>query len=242
MVNLTDAFGVINIAGPNARKVIEKVTDADVSDSAFPYAGYRDFMINDTIPVRSMRLGFVGELSFELHVPSSYMQSLWDILMEAGKKFSIRHFGLEAQNVLRMEKAHLIIGSESEQRTTLHDVGLGFLWDRHKSDARTVGAVALQQTENQQDRFKLVGFKLEDPSRPPKDGSLIVDSRIRGYVCIARHSFSLKEPVGLALVDAPLAVDGTRLQIYEDECNGQHLFATVVPTPFYDPEGQRLRM
>jgi sarcosine oxidase subunit alpha len=242
MVNLTDAFGVINIAGPNARKVLEKVTDADVSDAAFPYAGYREFLINDAIPVRSMRLGFVGELSFELHVPASYMQSLWDVISKAGRKLGIRNFGLEAQNVLRMEKAHLIIGSESEQRTTLHDVGLGFLWDRNKSEAKTVGAVALRQTENQEGHFKLVGFKMEDPARPPKDGSIIVDNRIRGYVCIARHSFTLKEPVGLALVEAHLAEEGTRLQIYEDECNGEHIYATVVPTPFYDPEGKRLKM
>ncbi|MGD8300814.1 MAG: FAD-dependent oxidoreductase [Desulfobacterales bacterium] len=242
IVNLTDAFGVINIAGPNARKVLAKVTDADVSDAAFPYAGYREFMIKDAIPVRSMRLGFVGELSFELHVPASYMQTLWDVISKAGKKWGIRHFGLEAQNVLRMEKSHLIIGSESEQRTTLHDVGLGFLWDRNKSEAKTVGAVALRQTENQEGRFKLVGFKMEDPARPPKDGSIIVDNRIRGYVCVARHSFTLQEPIGLALVEAQLAEEGTRLQIYEDECKGQHIYATVVSTPFYDPEGKRLRM
>jgi sarcosine oxidase subunit alpha len=242
MVNLTDAFGVINLAGPNARKVLEKVTDADVSNDAFPFAGYREFMIQNTIPVRSMRLGFVGELSYELHVPSSYMQALWDLLAEVGKEFDIRNFGLEAQNVLRMEKCHLIIGSESEQRTTLHDVGLGFLWDRNKPEAKTIGAVALRQTEKQEGRLKLVGFKMEDPSRAPKDGSIIVDSTIRGYVCIARRSFTLQESVGLALVDAPLAKEGTRLQIYEDECNGQHLYAKVAPTPFYDPEGQRLRI
>ncbi|MGD2039132.1 MAG: glycine cleavage T C-terminal barrel domain-containing protein, partial [Desulfobacterales bacterium] len=113
---------------------------------------------------------------------------------------------------------------------------------RSKSDAKTVGAVALKQTENQEGRFKLVGFKMEDPSRVPKDGSVIVDSRIRGRVCIARHSFALKEPVGLALVEEPLAAEGTRLQIYEDECNGQHIYATVAPTPFYDPQGNRLNM
>jgi sarcosine oxidase subunit alpha len=242
MVNLTDAFGVINVAGPNARKVLEKVTDADVSNEAFPYAGYREFAIQNTIPVRSMRLGFVGELSYELHVPSSYMQALWELLAQSGQEFGMRNFGLEAQNVLRMEKCHLIIGSESEQRTTLHDVGLGFLWDRNKSEAKTIGAVALKQTEDQAERLKLVGFKMEDPSRVPKDGSIIVDSRIRGYVCIARRSFTLQESVGLALVDAPLAEEDTRLQIYEDECNGQHLYAAVAPTPFYDPEGERLRM
>ena len=242
MVNLTDAFGVINLAGPNARKVLAKVTDADVSNDAFPFAGYREFMIQNTIPVRSMRLGFVGELSYELHVPSSYMQALWDLLAEAGKEFDIRNFGLEAQNVLRMEKCHLIIGSESEQRTTLHDVGLGFLWDRNKPEAKTIGAVALRQTEKQDGRLKLAGFKMEDPARAPKDGSIIVDSAIRGYVCIARRSFTLQESVGLALVDAPLAKEGTRLQIYEDECKGQHIYAQVAPTPFYDPEGKRLKM
>jgi sarcosine oxidase subunit alpha len=242
MVNLTDAFGVVNLAGPNARKVLEKVTDADVSNNGYPYAGYREFMIRNAIPVRSMRLGFVGELSYELHVPSSYMQTLWDILAEAGAEFGIGNFGLEAQNTLRMEKCHLIIGSESEQRTTLHDVGLGFLWDRSKADAKTVGATALKHTENQEDRLKLVGFKMENTSRPPKDGAIIVDHTIRGYVCIARRSFTLKEAVGMALVDAPLAKAGTRLQIYEDECAGQHIYGKVVDTPFYDPQGERLRI
>ncbi len=242
MVNLTDTFGVINLAGPNSRKVLEKVTDADVSNEAFPYVGYREFLIKDTIPVRSMRLGFVGELSYEFHVPSSYMQALWEVLTEAGQEFGIRNFGLEAQNVLRMEKCHLIIGSESEQRTTLHDVGLGFLWNRNKPETKTVGTVALKQTEKQEGRLKLVGFKMENSSRAPKDGSIIVDNAIRGYVCIARHSFTLNEPVGLALVDAPLAAEGTRLQIYEDDCGGRHLYATVAPTPFYDPQGKRLKM
>ena len=242
LVNLTDAMGVINLAGPNARKVLEKIADTHVSSEAFPYAAYREFSIQNEIPVRSMRLGFVGELSYELHVPSSYMQTLWDMLVEAGKDFGIRNFGLEAQNVLRMEKGHLIIGAESEIRTTLHDVGLGFLWSRNKPDAKTVGAVALRQTERQAGRLKLVGFKTENPARAPKDGSIVVENDIKGYVCTARHSLTLNESVGLALVDASLAEEGRQLQIYEDECEGQLQMATVVPTPFYDPEGKRLKM
>ena len=242
MVNLTDAFGVINLAGPRAREVLEKITDADVSNSAFPFGGYREFKIIDRIPVRAMRLGFVGELSYELHVPASYMHSLWNTILEAGKNRNIQNFGLEAQNVLRMEKGHLIIGSESEQRTTLHDVGLGFLWDRKKPEAKTVGAPALQQTEHQQGRLKLVGFKMDDSDRAPKDGSLVVDGTIRGRICIARFSFTLNKVIGMALVDDQLASAGTRLSIYEDGCNGQLLNATVAPMPFYDPAGERLRM
>ena len=221
--------------------MLSKVIDADISNEAFPFAAYQEFTVLDTIPVRAMRLGFVGELSYELHVPSSWMETLWNTLCEAGKPFGITNFGLEAQNVLRMEKGHLIIGSESEQRTTLHDVGLGGLWNREKPIADTVGAVALQQTENQEKRLKLAGFKVKDTRTPPKDGSIVVDDRIRGHVCIARYSHTLEEVVGMALVEEPLNADETQLSIYEDECQGQLMSATVVPMPFYDPEGRRLR-
>ena len=242
MVNLTDAFGVINLAGPNARKVLEKIADTDLSNEAFPFVGYREFTLGKTIPIRAMRLGFVGELSYELHVPSSYMQSLWDLLDNAGEEFGIRNFGMEAQNVLRMEKGHIIIGSESEQRTTVHDVGLGFLWYRNKPEAKTVGAVALRRTEKQEDRLKLVGFKMEKTGQTPKDGSLVVDGKIRGYICISRYSYTLNESVGLALVDAPLSKEGSRLEIYEEGCGNRRTYARVIPTPFYDAEGKRLRL
>jgi sarcosine oxidase, subunit alpha len=241
IANLTDAYGVINIAGPIARAVLAKVTRAAVDNQAFPYMGYREFEAGG-VPVRALRLGFVGELSYELHVPSSWMPHVWGLLLEAGREFGIRNFGLEAQNALRLDKAHIIIGSESEQRTTLHDLGLGFLWQRHKPEARTVGDAALRHTEQQPGRLKLVGFKMESSSAaPPKDGSPIVDRRIRGYVCTARQSAALKEVVGLALVDEELAGIGSRLGIYEDGCQGNLICAQVVKRPFYDPEGKRLR-
>jgi sarcosine oxidase subunit alpha len=243
LVNLTDSLGVINMSGPNARKVLEKVTDTDVSDAAFPFAGYREFGAADgQIPVRAMRLGFVGELSFELHVPASYMQSLWEVLAEAGSEFGIQNFGVEAQNCLRMEKCHIILGAESEGRTNLLDVGLGFLWDRTKADAKTVGAVALRQAENDPGRLTLVGFEMEDAGRPPRDGALVVDNRIRGYVCTARQSLVIEKAVGMALVESQLSDIGSRLEIFEDECGNQRLFARVVPMPFYDPEGKRMKM
>lgn len=243
IVNLTDAFGVINLAGPNARKVLEKVADTDVSNDAFPFMGYREFTIKDCIPVRAMRLGFVGELSYEFHVPASWMPALWDILTDAGSEFSIQKFGLEAQNALRLEKGHIIIGSESEQRTNLLDLGLGFLWDRNKPEAKTVGAVALGQAQAFKGRLKLVGFKMTEPAnRAPKDGSPIVDERIRGYVCTARYSQALESPVGMALVEDDLIAEGTRLAIFEDGCQGNLIYGKVVHRPFYDPEGKRMQM
>ena len=242
MVNLTDCYGVINLAGPNARKVLEKVTDADVSSEAFPFAGYKEFMIKNIIPVKAMRLGFVGELSYEFHVPSSYMQSLWDILRDAGREFSISNFGLEAQSTLRMEKGHVIIGSESEQRTTLLDVGLGFLWSKNKADKKTVGAYALKETENQADRLKLVGLEMET-AIPAKDGAIVVSGdKILGYICVSRFSRTLNKAIAMALVHESISMDGAKIDIFEDNCNGKLKFARVVPMPFYDPSGERMKM
>ena len=242
LVNLTDAMGVINLSGPNARKVLAKVVDEDVSNEAFPFAGYKEFFIQGTLFVRAMRLGFVGECSYELHVPSSAMQSVWDMLKTAGAEFGIRNFGVEAQNVLRLEKCHIILGSESEQRTNLLDVGLGFLWDRKKTEAKTVGAVALRQAEKDPGRLKLVGIRMEDDNRPARDGSLIVDTKVRGYVATMRKSFTTGQAVGMALVESQLADVGTRLEIFEDECDGVRLYARVVAMPFYDPDGKRMKM
>ncbi|CAB5147550.1 Sarcosine oxidase alpha subunit (EC [Olavius algarvensis associated proteobacterium Delta 3] len=242
IVNLTDSMGVINLSGPNARKVLAKAVNIDVSNEAFPFSGYREFFIRETIPVRAMRLGFVGELSYELHVPASYMQTVWDMLKEAGAEFGIRNFGVETQNVLRMEKCHIILGQESEQRTNLLDVGLGFLWDRTKSDAKTVGAVALRQAENDPGRLTLVGIRMADDTRAARDGAIIVDTKVRGYVATMRKSFTTGEAVGMALVESQLAGIDTRLQIFEDECNGELLDARVVPMPFYDPEGERMKL
>ncbi len=105
MVNLTDAMGVINLSGPNARKVLGKVVDIDVSNEAFGFSEYKEFKVAGTIPVKAMRLGFVGELSYELHVPSSYMKSLWLMLKEAGKEFKIQNFGVEARTCCAWKNA-----------------------------------------------------------------------------------------------------------------------------------------
>lgn len=242
LVNLTDAFGALNLAGPKARSVLTKITTADLSTKTFPYAAHREMLLAGRIPARVLRLGFLGELSYEIHAPASMTETLWQVLMEAGEEFDIIPFGLEAQNVLRLEKGHVIIGQESEIRTTLHDLGLGFLWYRDKPEAQTVGAPALRFTEHQPDRMKLVGFEMEDSGRPPKDGSIIVDTDIRGYVCTARYSDTLKKSIGLALVDEDLSNEGTRLTFFEDGSNRNMLYGHVVRTPFLDPEGKRLRM
>ncbi|MFP4049775.1 MAG: FAD-dependent oxidoreductase [Desulfovermiculus sp.] len=241
LVNLTDGIGVINLAGPKAREVLEKVTDADVSNQAFPFAHWRDFILTDGVPVRAMRLGFVGELSYELHVAASYMPAVWEMLAQAGRDMGIKPYGVEAQNVLRMEKGHVILGQESEQRTNLLDLGLGFLWARNK-EIVPVGADALAQAEPDQNRLKLVGIQMEKAEHVPGDGCVIVDDRVIGYIGTIRHSHTVGAVIGMALVEKPYAKEGTRLAIYEDECKGELQFAAVTKMPFYDPKGERMKL
>jgi sarcosine oxidase, subunit alpha len=249
LVNLTDAMAGINLAGPRAREVLSKLTDSDLSNEAFPYMGIRRMRLCGEIEALVMRLGFVGELSFEIHVPSSYGPALQDAIVDAGKPFGIKPFGLEAQSVLRLEKGHVIIGLESDNHSTLHDLGMGWAWDRHKTDAGTVGAPALRATEKQTHRHKLVGFAMKNPKETPTDGSIIVAGGVvKGRVCSSRYSTTLGKSIGMALVEPELAVMGGALEMYTDGklVKGQMptittVKAEIVPTPFYDPEGLRMK-
>ena len=259
LVNLTDVLGSLNIAGPNARGVLERVTSDDVSNKAFPYMGYRRITVGDGVEARCLRLGFVGELSFELHVPSSYCQYVWDLVFEAAADLGIEPFGLEAQHCLRAEKGHVIIGTESEARVTLTDIGMGWLWDREDTGSKKVGAPALRACERQPGRMKLVGFRVDESvgsgagrggggpgsgSGSPRDGAVVVDGdEIVGYVCTTRRSETLGWRYGMALVREGVAVKGSGIEIRQEEKPGRRVVctATVVPMPFYDPEGRRLR-
>ncbi|WP_420633213.1 FAD-dependent oxidoreductase [Candidatus Palauibacter sp.] len=250
LLNLTDTLTSINVAGPNARRVLEKITGADLSNDAFPYLGYRQIEVGDGVAARCLRLGFVGELSYELHVGASYAKYVWDLLCEAGAEFDIGPFGLEAQNCLRAEKGHVIIGTESEQRVTLLDIGMGWLWDRADTASRKVGAPALRACENQDGRLKLVGLRMDGADghggqragHCPEDGTIVVDGdRIAGFVCTTRFSETLGWQYGLALVEDRLAKRGGTLDLYESEGRrARRSTATVVPPHFYDPEGERL--
>ncbi len=241
LVNLTDGIGVINLAGPKAREALEKVSEADVSNQAFPFAHWRDFTVTGGVPVRAMRLGFVGELSYELHVAASFMPAVWEMLAQAGREMGIKPYGVEVQNVLRMEKGHVILGQESEQRTNLLDLGLGLLWSRDK-EITPVGADALKQAEKDQNRLKLVGIQMEKNDHIPGDGCVIVDDRVIGYIGTIRQSRTLGAVVGMALVEGPYAREGNRLAVYENECQGELQYGAVTKMPFYDPTGERMKL
>ncbi len=242
VVNLTNSLAAINLAGPKAREVLSLLTGDDISNEVMPYMGYQQITLMEEIPVRILRVGFLGELSFELHFGASYGPAVWERLLEAGAGFGIQPIGLEAQNILRMEKGHVIVSLETEQNTNLLDLGLGFLWDKKETASRKVGWPALKFSQDQKTRTKLVGLEI-DGNECPGDGAILYENQvIKGHVCTVRKSITLNKILAMALVKEPLNTTGNTIHIFQDEGQGEKRFsAKVVPMPFYDPRGLKLK-
>lgn len=234
IANLTGAFGAVNLAGPRARDVMSALTDADVSADALPYLGVARVDVAD-VPSLVLRLGFVGELAYEIHFPSAYGEHIWDAIMEAGAASEIEAFGLEAERILRLEKQHLSIGQDTDAESDPFEVGLGWLVEDDKEDF--LGLRALREPRAAPAE-RLVGFTAPVGWLPPEGASVVRDDRWVGRVTSARRSAAVGAVIGLAWVPADLASDGSRFEI---RFGGSHTVGTVHAAPFYDPGGVRAR-
>jgi sarcosine oxidase subunit alpha len=209
--------------------------DVDLSAKAFPYMAATDGMVAG-IPARILRVGFVGELGYELHAPSDHGEALWDALLEAGRDHDIRPFGVEAQRVLRLEKGHIIIGQDTDGLTHPFEAGMGWAIGKKKRDF--IGKRAIEIRKNRGTTRQLVGFTLADTQGPPAEGHLVVrDTDIVGHVTSAAFSHALGKVIGLAYVAPDRHEPGTHLTIKGE--GGRIIDAEVVALPFYDPENKR---
>ncbi|MEI9900067.1 MAG: glycine cleavage T C-terminal barrel domain-containing protein [Hyphomicrobium sp.] len=240
VANVTAAYAGINLAGPQSRAVIETLeSDIDFSASAFPYMAARVGKLAG-IPVRVLRVGFVGELGYEIHVPAGLGEALWDKLMDAGKPFGITPFGVEAQRILRLEKGHIIVGQDTDGLT--HPAEANMEWALAKKKPFYVGKRAVDMQIAKGLTRKLAGFALIDPAAPaPKECHLVIrDGDIAGRVTSVTRSPTLGKIVGLAYLPPDLAEPGKRFEIRID--GGRMVTAETVPVPFYDPENKRQEM
>jgi sarcosine oxidase, subunit alpha len=240
VANVTAAYAGINLAGPQARAVIEKLdSDIDFSATAFPYMAARVGKLAG-IPVRVLRVGFVGELGYEIHVPAGLGEALWDRLMEAGKAFGIAPFGVEAQRILRLEKGHIIVGQDTDGLTNPAEANME--WALAKKKPFYVGKRAVDMQIAKGLTRKLAGFALVDSTAPtPKECHLVIrDGDIAGRVTSVTRSPTLGKVVGLAYVPPDLTEPGKRFEIRVD--GGRMVTAETVAVPFYDPENKRQDM
>ena len=236
VVNVTSTYGAVNLAGPRSREVLARLTALDLSPAALPYLGATEGMVAG-IPTLLLRIGFVGELGFEMHFPADYGEAMWDALLEAGVEFGIRPFGVEAQRVLRLEKAHLIVTQDTDALTSVLEADMAWACKLDKEDF--VGQPALRRLDEGGLRQRLVGFEVLE-GRLPNEGDLVVDERGSpvGRVTSARRSPTLGRVIGLAWLPVENGLTAEEFSIRSD---GGTVRAMVVTTPFYDPNGTRMR-
>ncbi|WP_455922431.1 2Fe-2S iron-sulfur cluster-binding protein [Pseudomonas putida] len=236
IANVTAAISAVNVAGPDARKVLEKAcTDLDLSPAGFPYLAVRQGTVAG-IKARLLRVGFVGELGYEIHVPARHALKLWDALMEAGKAFDIRPFGVETQRLLRLEKGHVIISQDTDGMTHPAEIDMG--WAVSRSKPFFVGRRSVDILEAQPMTRKLVGFTLPKGSVQPLEGHLVLSGPdISGNVTSCEYSETLGQVIGLAYAGFDQSQPGQKIPIRVE--GGIVVEATVVKLPFFDPDNLR---
>jgi sarcosine oxidase subunit alpha len=246
ITSTTDQWAVASFAGPNARKVAEKlVDDIDISPEALPFMGLAMGHVCGGIPGRIFRISFSGESGFEINVPASYGQHMWEQVMAAGAEFNITPYGTEVMHLLRAEKGFIIVGQDTDGDVTPLDMNLSWAVSSKKD---FIGKRSLYRADMQrEDREQLVGIVPEDPNFVPPEGSQILEPNAReappvpmqGYVTSSYYSPVLGHAFALAMVTFGMKREGERLMVETPE-HGR-VPVKVVDSVFYDKEGARLR-
>ena len=235
VTNVTGGFAAMNLAGPRARDVLRQLTDYDLSSSSFPYMACVQAEVTG-VPALLLRIGFVGETGWEMHVPAEYGEQVWEALMAAGKAFEIAPFGVEAQRILRLEKKHLIVGQDTDALSNPLEADLAWAVKFNKKDF--IGKNALLSVQERGLRQKLVGFTVRDSVVVEGGSAVALNGKPVGRVASARFSPAAGKCVGLAWVPIALATKGDPFHI---RINGGLVEADIAEAAFYDPEGKRVR-
>jgi sarcosine oxidase, subunit alpha len=236
VTNLTAGIAAMNLAGPQARGVLEKLTGCDLSSAAFPYMDWRQASVAG-VPATMMRIGFVGEMGWEIMVAAEYGSHLWEQVLQAGASVNLLPFGVETQRVLRLEKKHIIVGVDTDALSNPYEAGMAWVARLDKPDF--IGRVALTRMKQSPLERTLVGFELEGAVVPPDGSPVLVEGKPVGWATSVRFSWGKKKVIGLAWVSPAEAKRGTHITLRSEAVD---YTACVVEEVFYDPAGLRLKM
>ena len=237
VANLTDRYGTLVIAGPRSRELLARVTAADLGNAAFPWLAARAISIAGE-PVWALRVGYVGELGYELHVPMAALAGVHARLTDAGRELGLRSFGLYALESLRLEKCYR---SWKADLTTEYDPLTASLdrFVRLDKEADFIGRAALRKTAagGVAERFVPLLVEARDADAAPvsivyRGGEAV------GLVTSGGFGYRLRRSIALAYVRADLTAPGTELEV---EVLGERCRALVAREPLYDPDNLRLR-
>jgi 4-methylaminobutanoate oxidase (formaldehyde-forming) len=242
-VDVSSAYAVLGLMGPRSRELLATLTDADLSTSAFPFATSRLIDLGYA-RVRASRITYVGELGYELYMPTEFAQSVYDLIIEAGQPFGLQLAGYHALNSLRMEKAYRHWGHDIGDEDTPLEAGLGFAvaWNK---PVEFVGREALREQREAGVRRRLVALALEETDRllyhnEPvwRDGELV------GRITSGMFGHTVGTALGLGYIanrGGAVSAEWIRAGRYEVEVALQRIPARISLQPFYDPAGVRVR-
>jgi dimethylglycine dehydrogenase len=236
---ITSRFGVLVLAGPNARKVLRKLTDADLSNEAFPWLSGKEISVGHT-SAHALRVNFVGELGWEFHHPIEQQIALFDLLMEAGQEFGIRPYGIKAMGSLSIEKSYRLVPRELSIEYNAYESGL----DRfvHPNKGQFIGRDAVVEAKQKGLTWNFVTMEVHGVTDKDSDarGSepLYRNGQLIGRATNGGYGFRVDKSIALGMVRPEHAAVGTELEI---KILGKLFKATVIPESPYDPENKTLR-
>ena len=242
LTDVTSGYAVIGIMGPRSRDLLQPLTDADLSNAAFPFGASREIELGYA-RVRASRITYVGELGWEIYVPAEFALGVYDVIAAAGSGAGLVHAGYHAMNSLRMEKAYRHWGHDISDETTPLEAGLAFAV-AFSRQADFVGRAALERQRSEGVRTRLVQFALADPQplvyhNEPiwRDGALVGRVTSGAY----GHTVGTSLCMGYVPCDPSQPADAVLAGAYEIEVACERYPARASLRPFYDPAGGRIR-
>lgn len=246
LISVTDQYAQIAVAGPNARRLLERLMDADmdISSDGFPFMACGEITICGGVPARLFRISFSGELAYEIAVPARYGESLFATLLEAGAEFGIVPYGTEALGVMRIEKGHAA-GNELNGQTTALMLGMGRMVSSKKD---CIGNILSRRPElTKEDDLRLVGFKPLKQGEKFSAGSHFIAigaeataANDEGWMTSVCYSPVFETYLGLGFIKSGDARIGEQIRAV-DLLRGKDIEVEIVSPHFYDPEGGRQR-
>lgn len=242
ITDVTAGLATINVQGPRSRELLSKLTTADMSNEAFPFATMQRIEIGYA-KVDALRITYMGELGWELYVPTDFAQGVYDTIVEEGKSFGLKHCGYHALQSLRMEKAYREYGHDLGSDDTPLHAGLGFACDFEK-EGGFIGKEALLLQKDEGVKRRLVQFLMEDPEvLLYHDEPIYRNGEAAGYTTSAMYGHALGGSVALGYIehDEKITADFVNSGSYEIEVAGRRYSARASLRPMYDPNNERVK-
>ncbi|MCP5043209.1 MAG: FAD-dependent oxidoreductase, partial [bacterium] len=242
LVDITSGWSVLSVMGPRSRALLSSLTPDDLSNEAFPFATSQEIDLAYA-RVRATRITYVGELGWELYIPSEFTLNVYDALVAEGEAFGLRHAGYHALNSLRIEKGYRHWGHDITPDDSPIAAGLSFAVGFEK-DVDFIGREALLAEQDEPRRRRLLTFALEDPGALLyHDEPIFRDGEHVGQITSGMFGHTLGRSIGLGYVSNASGVDREFIRdgAFEIDVAGRRIPASVTLRPLYDPSGERIR-